>query len=313
MFRKFLIIFWASIFCIESVAATAPIISLNKFEDIISLITRSGDPKRTLLVMDNDDTLTMMPCSDPTKPYACQYLGGPAWFDWQTSLLNSPSAGVGGRTFRVADSQSQLIDIASTLMTLNYMEFTDVKINAVLTMLSNQGVRFLVATDRGSNDLSASVMQFNYLKISSQTLLSFMSRNSLMFGGIASLPSPFYPCGDRSMRPVSYSQGTLYGAGQDKGVLLSCLLHQYDTHQPGGIASIYFLDDALKNVKDVQKKFQDSKAYTVTPIHYTKLENHKRALTSGDKRHVFQKQARDRWDAIKSVLQQQLIKPSLGQ
>src|SRR3569623_232893 len=63
--------------------ADSTVISANSFKEVQSLLQKAKNPHHVLLALDDDDTLTMMPCPSPSR---CQYLGGPAWFNWQSSL-----------------------------------------------------------------------------------------------------------------------------------------------------------------------------------------------------------------------------------
>lgn len=71
-----------------STFAASKIIQSNTFETVRNLLKNEKSPKSTLLALDDDDTLTMMPCPNHNH---CQYIGGPAWFKWQSHLpSNSP-------------------------------------------------------------------------------------------------------------------------------------------------------------------------------------------------------------------------------
>ncbi|MBL4661327.1 MAG: hypothetical protein JKY19_13300 [Alcanivoracaceae bacterium] len=52
--------------------------SFAELQQVVENLGKKGQ-KRTLVVMDDDDTLTMMSCPNQNDAASCQYLGGPAW------------------------------------------------------------------------------------------------------------------------------------------------------------------------------------------------------------------------------------------
>lgn len=285
----------------------AEMLSADKFRLVAAVISDLGKPQETLLVMDDDDTLTMMPCSDSKDTDKCQYLGGPAWSSWQQTLIGTPSP------YRVASSDDELFAIGSALFAVNFMDYTEADLPLVLQELTNTGVRLLVETARGGGDISATENQLTYLQVNSadpQPLLALIAANTLIMPeGQPSLASPFMPCADSNVRPVSYRQGVMYVAGQNKGAMLQCLLSKANTERP--IRNILFIDDTLENVKDVYAAFKNSTQYNVKAIHYTHLQKHKEALTAGPMSAVYQKKANERWQALKTVLGKTMQKPSV--
>ena len=43
---------------------------------------------------------------DDVDPGSCQYIGGPAWYDWQSDLVGSDSS------YSVAETQDELLKIS---------------------------------------------------------------------------------------------------------------------------------------------------------------------------------------------------------
>lgn len=291
-------------------AEILPANSFNKLEKQVLSLGQKGI-KETLIVMDDDDTLTMMPCDDQKKPEKCQYLGGPAWYSWQSDLIknNSPSA------FRVAKTDSELLDISALLLAMNDMPYTDNIIPGVLHELTQKGAKLLVLTARGESNLSATESQFANLYMTdakSQKFLSFMQANSLVGrqSGISSIAGPITPADCGATRPIAYQQGIMYVAGQNKGEMLQCLLSRTKSEQ---IKNIVFIDDTLQNVEDVYTAFEESKDHTVYAYHYTRLEAHKNALTEEqgkEKENAYQKIANERWLKIKASLENTLQQPA---
>lgn len=283
--------------------------SVASFAQLRKMVVGLGEPRHTLLVMDDDDTLTMMPCPKQGGGQACQYLGGPAWFAWQEGLLKERRD-----SFRVADNMNDLIGVAALLLDLNRMVYTEPDVPVVLHDLSQSGVRLLVLTARGPANLSATEKQFSSLSLGSgkTDFLALVENNALVGkkSGIASIAGPFLPqgCGASHPRPVSYQQGVMYVAGQNKGKMLECLLART---RSSAIHNIVFIDDTGANVVDVYMAFRNSGRFHVRALHYTALERHKEALTEGPRARVYQERARARWHRIRDVLTKALRAPAI--
>ncbi|MCW8875833.1 MAG: DUF2608 domain-containing protein [Kangiellaceae bacterium] len=301
----------------DNVEAKANLSKVKSFKELHKIVNQLGSEQlaHTLVVMDDDDTLTMMSCPHQKKEKTCQYLGGPAWYSWQQDLLNSQSK------YKVADNSQELLDIAALLLAMNNMVYTEKRIPHILGQLTQSGVKLLVLTARGSSNLSATTSQFSKLAVkelsvkqsttTDESFLDLINSNALKGkkSQIASIASPFQPADCNASRPLSYQQGVMYVAGQNKGEMLQCLLARTDS---GKIKNIVFIDDTLANVKDVYQAFKDKQHYQVTALHYTALQKHKAALTEGDKANTLQQNAQNRWRAIKSTLQSELLKPAFN-
>jgi hypothetical protein len=261
----------------------------------------------TLVVMDNDDTLTMMSCPQQNNLKTCQYLGGPAWFSWQDDLLKEVSS-----PYKVADNFGDLLDISALLFAMNNMVYAQPMIPDVLESLSQSGVKLMVLTARGTANLSSTASQLDNLSIMTKTgkqdFLDFIAAHAPIGNksGLPSVASPFTDTTCNAKRPVSYQQGVMYVAGQNKGDMLKCLLARTETSM---IKNIVFIDDTLSNVEDVYGAFKDSEKYIVKAIHYTALKAHKEALTKGPMATKHQDAAKKRWEIIKATMHHQLQTP----
>ncbi|WHI46747.1 DUF2608 domain-containing protein [Microbulbifer sp. ANSA003] len=286
---------------------------VNSFEDVQNIIEESATPINTLLVMDNDDTLSMMPCAEKSQ---CQYLGGAAWYSWQETLLETdPNSG-----FLVAKTKEELINISGLLFSVSNMVYTDDNIVPVLDSLRQSGVRLMVETARGDADVSATERQFKRLptpNTSYQNLLELIRSNTLNFSpnNQFSLASPFKPCDLSEARPVSYRQGIMYLAGQDKGFMLDCLLRSYNSSANSSehylISNIIFIDDSFENVESVYQAFKDNKKYEVIALHYTRLSKHKQDFMDGPQKKALQETAKKRWETIMASLNSALLMPAV--
>ncbi|MBT6051540.1 MAG: DUF2608 domain-containing protein [Candidatus Scalindua sp.] len=296
-----------ALLCSEAFASST-MISVHRFKELEQKVNELGleDLPKTLVVMDDDDTLTMMGCQGQTEANTCQYLGGPAWFSWQSGLAkDSP--------YCVANSFEDLLKISSLLLAINDMVYTEHDVPTVLNSLTGSKVHLLVLTARGPSNSSATARQFADLPVTGPEHMNFLEliRHNSLIGNksqIHSIASPFIPCDVSNARSVSYQQGIMYVAGQNKGEMLKCLLNSTES---SSIKHIFFIDDTLENVKDVHAAFEDSKKYNVIAIHYMALEAHKKALTKGPMAETYQNNAKGRWDKIKKTLDLELENPAL--
>lgn len=310
LLKLIVVIISAVLLCSETFASST-MISVKHFEELEQEVRNLGlkNYSNTLVVMDDDDTLTMMNCPDQSGTNTCQYLGGPAWFDWQNGLTK-------GSPYRVANSFDGLLKISTLLFAINNMVYTEHDVPVVLNSLTKSGTLLLVLTARGLSTSSATAMQFANLPAGGSkhmTFLELISNNSLIGNKsqIHSIASPYQPCNDckdSKVKPVSYQQGVMYVAGQNKGEMLKCLL---DCTESSFIKHIFFIDDTLKNVIDVNTAFKNINEYEVVAIYYSALEDHKKALTEGAMAKTFQDKAKSRWDKIKETLGSELQNPAL--
>ncbi|NQZ57295.1 MAG: DUF2608 domain-containing protein [Lentisphaeraceae bacterium] len=275
---------------------------VQDFNQLTKIIAGLKHPSKTLLVMDDDDTLTMIGGLAADKK---QYLGGPAWFSWQQSLLKTKS------TYRVAKSFPELLNISKLLLAVNHMNYSSSQVPGTLAFLTDSGVHLLVETARAPVNSSATVSQFSNLAVkgnNSKNLLSLVSNNALVgkHSKMPSLPGP-YKVKDQT-KTVIYQQGVLYCTGQNKGILLKNLL---EATESSDIENIVFIDDTLVNVQNVYKEFKKS-SYSITALHYTALSAHKQALTIGPKAQHYQRKSRDSWNALKRVLEKKMVNPALS-
>lgn len=291
--------------------ADSQILTVHSFNELQTLVEKQDrkNLSQTLVVMDDDDTISTMSCPDLEDPDTCQYLGGPAWGSWQGSLLGTQSH------YLVADDVNQIFAIAGLLLAINDMDYSEKVIPDVLSQLTNNGVKLLGLTARGTSDVSATEQQFSHLnvqvdKTAKIDFLSFMNTHALKnkHNKLASLAGPFTPTECGATRGVSYQQGVMYVTGQNKGHMLQCLL---DKVESSSIKNIYFIDDTYQNVVDVNNAFKDNKNYNVWALHYTYLQQKKDNLTKGKNAKTFQKNAHVRWESIKETLKEQLQKPAV--
>lgn len=294
-----------------SVAATAEASKheLSAYSDLKAAIS-DFDPATTLLVFDNDDTISTMPCRDEQS---CQYLGGAAWFDWQDELLGHASP------YRVAEDFGDLLAISSFIFNATNMQITDPALPGVVTELTSSGMRFIVETARGSDTVNATERQLSALTSpdgKSYNMLALVRATALTFADadLPSIESPFQPCSMNGTRPVTYRQGVMYLAGQDKGLMLKCLLRlnaaDADGREAMPVRQIVFVDDTPKNVDDVVAAFRDEPDITVKAFHYSAYDAHKARLTKGPTAKSLQDRSKARWEQINASIKAALQDPA---
>jgi len=295
---------------VQSLSADSKITSVGSFKEFKKVVNNLGSKNlpHTLVVMDDDDTLTMMSCPVQDDIDKCQYLGGPAWFSWQDELLETNSS------YKVANSFDDLLNISTLLFAMNDMVYTEKELPNVLHSFTQAGVKLLVLTARGIDTLSATSSQFSNLKVllngsKKSSFLDFISNNALKGNksDISSIASPFIPKIYKASRPVSYQQGVMFVSGQNKGEMLKAFLSKT---QSSNIRNIFFIDDTMKNVQDVNNAFSESKNYNVNAIHYVALQKHKAALTKGVNALKHQSMANERWNSIKAIMTKELQVPA---
>ena len=275
--------------------------------DTLEKIISTYPLQETLLVLDNDDTVTKMPCD---KEGNCQYLGGAAWFSWQEDLLGTKSP------YRVADTFPELLQVSALLFNISDMQLTNKQLPAILSKLTNGGLRILMETARGYENASSTERQLKALNLEHtqyENVLDLFQKNSLKINNLSSIAGPFHPCKIANARPVIYQQGVMYLSGQNKGVMLKCLIQHYQKHSPNApkIRNIIFIDDTLKNVEDVYEAFKNEPEFMVNAYHYTAYEAHKKALTSGPQKTELQNKARMKWQKISHSLKENILNPPI--
>ncbi len=305
--------------CAAIVNADAYKGEVKSFLELEKVVNEINMSTSTLIVMDDDDTLSMMECDKSKGDEFCQYIGGPAWYAWQDKLLQDYLEHDKDSEYRVANTEKELLDIAALLLAMNNMPYTDKNIPAVLSRLSSKGVRLMVETARGNSNVESTISQFENLSTPKGNFMSLIQDNSLLFGpnNSPSLASPFLACNIPGSRAITYQQGVMYLSGQNKGIMLKCMMTQYEndsvsTGEGFLVSDIVFIDDTLENVLDVYEAFKNDKKYRVHALHYSAFDKHKAELTKGPKKEIYQKNANDRWINIKNAMRSNFLQPNLG-
>lgn len=230
-----------------------------------------------LLVFDDDNTL------ETTDKPDYGYLGGVAWFDWQAGLLKDQPHS----TDLVAHSYAELLQVQQYLFERIAMIPTEDGLVDEVSRFEMAGVPTVVETARGPEmagptyrELQRSHFHFNFS--SNRYLAPF-------------IPTAQY-CGvTASGRRASYAQGVYYTSGQNKGLMLTCLLNKFK-QQP---KAVVFVDDTQRNDDNV---WQYYKRYHPGVAVYAVHDLHQQATVAGFDQH--QKQlASQRWASMRAAYQ----------
>ncbi len=286
----------------------AVLVNADSYEDLKVQVNSLKDRAHTLVVLDNDNTLTTLPCNDPNNLESCQYLGGTAWGMWQGSLpVDSP--------LRISPDTQKIYEANEIIFGLSQSVFTENDVPSVLQDLTHQGASLLIETARDGNMLNATEMQLSHLTFSEGfSLLDFVSRHALSSPQNGpNLAGSYYPCNDLSHRKVRYEEGVYYLAGQNKGVMLNCLFHDLNLSAINPpITQIVFMDDTPSNAQDVYEFFKDNPAFNVVSIIYHGMDAHRDAFLTGKMASKYQTKATQSWNTLKTAIQKTIASPSIG-
>lgn len=290
--KKIVTCFFALMMCcfITPSFADAKIISLSSFKQIKQLLLAQRHPHQVLLAMDNDDTLTMMPCPSVTH---CQYLGGPAWFSWQSKLPENAKN-------RIWKTFPDLIAINGLIFNMSKMPLDDSAIPDALQTANGLGMHVVVASARGDDMMNVTERQFH-----EDHILKLIEKNAIKTpSGHISFPGTYLPTpwNKNAVRPILYMHGILYLSGQNKGMMMRQFLQK--TEQTQSIRVIIFVDDTMQNVKDVANAYANDATVQVISVHYTKLAKHKAQFL---KSKSLQMQANQQWFALSKTMQKNLV------
>ena len=231
-------------------------ISAKPFQQLIEqLHERYGDD--LLVVFDDDNTL------ETTDKAHYGYLGGVAWYNWQSDLLKfHPDS-----KQLMAHSVPDLLTVQHFLFDVTPMVPTEKRIGKMISQLEYQGIDVLVETARGPalavdtyHGFDQAHLKFNYHANASLPLFK---------------PSPKV-CGvNAAGRDARFAKGVYFVSGQNKGAMLDCLFHRLDANIP---KVIVFVDDTQHNDDDVLHYFKQYypsvNVYAVRDLHMQSVVAH---------------------------------------
>jgi Protein of unknown function (DUF2608) len=267
------------VFACAAAASATGYRTTSDFKDVASTIEQSADqfgPDHLLLVLDIDNTLLAM-----DRP-----LGSEQWFDWQTYLLqNEPES-----PQLVAQSFQGILEAQGRLYQLGTMHPTQQDLPAIIRRIQRRGIATVVLTSRGDEFRAATERE--------------LVRNGFMFGESAlpvsaSVSSTYLPydlanpeavglttvdlesTANGTPRPVSYANGIMMVAGQNKGIMLTTLLHRAKRN----IQAVVFVDNRAEQVASMLA-YLSQHGIDTTTILYERVENEVKAFDYGSKDEV---------------------------
>ena len=276
------------------VASASHITDTDDFAEVVATALDYADqvgPERVLVVLDIDNTLLAM-----NRP-----LGSDQWFEWQRYLLeHHPNS-----SDCVADSFEGLLEAQGLLYNLARMHPPQNDLPLLVRELQGRGIRTLVLTSRGPEfriaterelrrngyDFARSALRphnvpdGNYLPYD----LEDPEADGLTKDELSDL-------GLNEAKPISYENGIMMTAGQNKGAMLLTMLH--DTRDD--FDAVVYDDDNIRHVAFVFGALT-GRDREITAFHYTREEANMKEFQYGDKEDVT-----ERWHKLNDVLEEVL-------
>ena len=246
-------------------------------------------PEHVLLVLDIDNTLLAMN----------QALGSDQWFEWQKYLLDHEPRS----DDLVADSFEGLLAVQGLLYDLGRMHPPQADLPVIIARLQGRGIHTLVLTSRGPEFRVATQRELhrNHFHFESTALpvrglpggnyLPY-DLDDLAANGLTEKDVPAF--GLAEPKPVTYDEGVLMTAGQQKGAMLLSILHRAKPE----IRAIVYADDHMRHVAYVFAAMA-GRGKEITAFHYTREEPRVKRFQYGDKRDVSR-----RWRKLNRTLEE---------
>lgn len=216
-------------------AATSDVVTTRDLVDVLKVLSEPYDG-RTLLVLDIDDTLLTSPT----------FFGSDAWYEWQKTL--SPQApGYAPCKFDVIamnyEAGTQVPPQADAVAAINAITVDKVMITSRSPMYRGGTIRELKAA---RYELPASLQP-----------------------GLAGAIYDYQPDVNRPGVTLSYHQGVLMVAGQNKGQVLIDLMR----HLQVAYDRVVLVDDGEKSINDMREAMT-SAGIEYRGVHYIRIEKH---------------------------------------
>ena len=250
----------------------------DKVSEVISQY-RAGE---VLLVFGFNDTLLTMEEG---------HIGSAEWFKWQVQMLRDDP----DNPMLVAHGFSELLETQLLLSSVYKMKPPESETPNLVASLLKTGCRALVVSSGGEEFRSSSEAQLinNMYHFEDSGLESINSDPFLPFDEdtLHPLPSGFEVDSIESMMlsPVSYRKGLFLTRGQNRGIMLRCLLARSDRK----FKAICVVDSKAKHLKRCHSAFEDLDL-SVIGIRYTCSDARMDAFTQSEK-----EESHRRWLAFK--------------
>jgi hypothetical protein len=219
--------------------------NVNDFEVVIEQLRADNPPKKsTLVVLDIDDTLLE----------AAHFVGSDKWYNWQK---NRDSISANNKPLNISDGEkfNCISSLLGTFFELGSTHLTQPNLATILQqfepydrlLLTARTTSYRIPTER---ELAKFALNFRDSHLLDDNVGLLFDLND----------------GNRTAK-VSYQHGVALASGLNKGKVLKALLQkvnkQYDY--------IYFVDDSLKNIRNMEKSWQNDKTM-VKNFHFTRVD-----------------------------------------
>ncbi|MCB0327436.1 MAG: DUF2608 domain-containing protein [Bdellovibrionales bacterium] len=252
---------------------------METVEKIVQEKAKTYGAQNVIVAFDNDNTLLKMK----------QSLGSDQWWDWQSSMLFSKDQNT-DKSGLVSDDFETLLDIQGFLFSLSSMLPVEETTPSLVKRIQDQGVQTFVLTSRGWDfyyptirELYENAYQFSgSLKNSSEidhprSWFPYETQDVAKELNLSSEQVKAFKL-DRPARPVAFSRGIFFTAGQHKGAMMRVILHKLSLEPK----AIVFVDDKEKHTKRMQEAFEGTNL-DVTTVRYSAEDEKVEAFEKQDK------------------------------
>jgi len=270
--------------------------TMKQADAIISSLAEKYGTESTLVVFDVDNTLLTMD----------QDLGSDAWYRWQSGLVKT----MPDSPHLVAKDSRGVLEVQHLLFELSDMKPPEQNTPALVASLQERGHPVMVLTSRSPEFRSETLRElsdFGYAFPSAPHCRSplCLTRGIISGDGVkraarqATLTFPrVAELVGTTPRAVSYGNGVMMVAGQDKGAMLQLLLA---SSANDSYRAIVFIDDGKRNVEAVDNAFKDDPR-DVQTVYYDRLE----ADATGFQSNPTRQEAADKsWKAVRGLVCEQ--------
>lgn len=259
--------------------APAPSVSVNELRGIVETTERLRKvhgAEHVLVAFDIDNTLLT----------ATHDFGSDAWFEWQNALLGRR----GCDHLRVGDDFGELLEVQYLAYAIGDMMPTERGTADVVRQLVGFHHPVMALTARGPDIRSPTLRELQEAEITFPTAPRCRapsdeepslctSRGVIGSEAIRAVSHNALSEAERERlgdepRSISYSDGVMMVAGQDKGIMLRLLLASTDA----AIDAVVFVDDGAGNVFNVDRAFGSHGSVDVHTFWYTAFEERDRAF-----------------------------------
>jgi len=228
--------------CSASATITKNVDDLNRVNQQIKI--DSANPQSSLVIFDIDDTLLE----------SVNFVGSGKWYDWQRGRVAKDPK---GHSFSI-EKKDQFHCMFRTLGTL--FEIASTKLtqkNAVDIINQTKPLDFMILTARTAKFRTATERELkrNGINLADRHLMPEGTSLDFIFDD------------ERRKDQVTYKNGIVMSSGLNKGKVLKTVLQKIGKNYQ----RIYFIDDSLKNLRDMQNEWKKRTEDMVT-FHYTKVD-----------------------------------------